>query len=223
VADHGGRVRLLEGYGLTETVTAVVAMPLEHYREGSIGIPFPDMVAKICRPGAEVELPPGEDGEICISGPAVMMGYLDDPDAIAEALRLHQDGRIWLHSGDVGHMDADGFFHFVCRLKRMIKTAGMNVFPTQVEAVLYQHPAVHEACVVGVPDPSLAERVRAVVVLRQGAEATDALKDDIMDHCRQRLIRWSCPREIVVRADMPRTLVGKIDLKTVTDEERRRS
>lgn len=121
VAEGGGRVKLLEGYGLTEAVTGIMAMPLQEYREGSIGIPFPDMLAKICRCGTTEELPPGEEGDICVSGPAVMIGYLDDPEATRETLRVHADGRTWLHTGDLGKMDADGFFYFTVRLKRMIK------------------------------------------------------------------------------------------------------
>ena len=122
------------------------------------------MLATICEPGTTRSLPPGEDGEICISGPAVMLGYLDDPEATAEALATHADGRTWLHTGDIGRMDEDGFFYFASRLKRMIKSSGFNVYPAQVEAVLCEHPAVAEACVVGVPDAAQGERVKAFVV-----------------------------------------------------------
>jgi len=148
VASRGGNVKLLEGYGLTEAVTAIMATPRHEYREGSAGVPFPDVLAKICRAGTDEELPPGEEGEICVSGPPVMMGYLDDPVATAETLRRHADGKTWLHTGDIGRMDEDGFFYFTSRLKRMIKSSGFNVYPAQVEAVLYEHPAVAEACVV---------------------------------------------------------------------------
>ncbi|HET7731764.1 MAG TPA: AMP-binding protein, partial [Usitatibacter sp.] len=124
VADRGGRVKLLEGYGLTEAVSGVIATPIEDYREGSIGVPLPGMLAAICRPGTTEEMPIGEEGEICVSGPAVMLGYLNDPEATAEALRPHADGRTWLHTGDLGRRDADGFFYFTVRLKRMIKSSG---------------------------------------------------------------------------------------------------
>ena len=165
VAEQGGKVKLLEGYGLTEAVTAIMGMPLTEYREGSIGVPFPDMIAKVCEVGTVDEVPVGEQGEICVSGPAVMQGYLDDPRATAEALRTHADGRIWLHTGDLGRMDADGFFYHTVRLKRMIKSSGFNVYPAEVERTLYLHPLVAEACVVGVPDPAQVERVKAYVVL----------------------------------------------------------
>jgi long-chain acyl-CoA synthetase len=211
VRDRGGSVRLLEGYGLTEAVTAIMAMPLHKHRPGSIGIPFPDMLAKICEPGGTAELSPGEEGEICVSGPAVMLGYLDNPEATAESLRTHADGRVWLHTGDIGKTDADGFFYFTSRLKRMIKSSGFNVYPAQVEAVLYAHPAVAEACVVGVPDEAQGERVKAFVVPKEPAAAGDALAGELIRYCRGELIKWSCPREVEFRAELPRTRVGKID------------
>jgi long-chain acyl-CoA synthetase len=218
VAAQGGKVRLLEGYGLTEAVTAIMAMPLSEYREGSIGIPFPDMDAKICRFGTMEELPTGEEGEICVAGPAVMLGYLDDPEASAQTLKLHADGRTWLHTGDLGKRDADGFFYFTVRAKRMIKSSGFNVYPAQVEAVLYQHPLVAEACVIGVPDEAQVERVQAVVVLKDPAQANDATAQALIEFCRGRLIKWSCPRAIEFRRELPKTRVGKIDFKVLVAE-----
>jgi long-chain acyl-CoA synthetase len=218
VDDHGGHVKLLEGYGLTEAVTAIMAMPLDEYREGSIGIPFPDMLAKICRTGTTEEAPPGEEGEICVAGPAVMLGYLDDDTATAEAVRRHADGRAWLHTGDLGRMDADGFFYFTVRLKRVIKSSGFNVYPSQVEAVLYRHPLVAEACVVGVPDPSQVERVKAYVVLKDPAQANAANERALIAHCHESLIKWSCPREVEFRREFARTRVGKIDYRALVQE-----
>jgi len=217
VQRRGGRVRLLEGYGLTEAVSAIMATPLDEYREGSIGVPFPDMRAMICSSGSTDEAPVGEEGEICISGPAVMVGYLDDPEATAQALRAHEDGRTWLHTGDLGKMDADGFFYFTARLKRMIKSSGFNVYPAQVEGVLYQHPLVAEACVVGVPDEAQVERVIAYVVLRDPKQATAETEAALIAHCRERLIKWSCPREIEFRADLPKTRIGKIDYRALVE------
>jgi long-chain acyl-CoA synthetase len=218
VARSGGRVQLREGYGLTEAVTAIIAMPLDNYREGSIGVPFPDMCATICRPGSVEELPPGEEGEICVAGPAVMLGYLDDPEATADALRVHGDGRTWLHTGDLGRMDEDGFFYFTARLKRLIKSSGFNVYPAQVETVLLEHPLVAEACVFGVPDPVQVERVAAAVVLTDAARACAATEEALIAYCRERLIKWSCPREIVFRPTLPRTGIGKIDYRALAAE-----
>jgi long-chain acyl-CoA synthetase len=217
VAARGGHVRLLEGYGLTEAVSGIMAMPLDEYREGSIGVPLPDILAAICEPGTTRHLAPQTEGEICISGAPVMTGYLGDAQATGEALRRHDDGRVWLHTGDLGRMDADGFFYFTCRLKRMIKSSGFNVYPAHVEAVLYKHAAVKDACVVGVPDPHQVERVKAFVVAKPGVEAGPALADALIAHCRGELIKWSCPREVEFRETLPTTRLGKIDYRALTE------
>jgi len=213
VAERGGSVRLLEGYGLTEAVSGIMATPIDEYREGSIGVPLPGMLAKICVPGTTTEAHVGEEGEICVAGPAVMLGYLDDAAATAEALRTHADGRTWLHTGDLGRRDADGFFYFTVRLKRMIKSSGFNVYPAQVEAALREHPAVADACVIGVPDPQQVERVVAYVVHSGTGTAGPALAQELVDHCRARLIKWSCPREVHFIDALPQTKVGKIDYR----------
>jgi len=219
VRERGGNVQLLEGYGLTEAVTAIMATPLGQYREGSVGIPFPDMLAKIVKLGTTEEAPVGEEGEICLHGPAVMLGYLDQPGETADTLRTHADGRIWLHTGDIGTMDADGFFYFKLRLKRMIKSSGMNVYPAQVEEVLYQHPEVLKACVIGVPDEKQVQRVKAFVVLKNPAKLGPELETTLIAHCREHLIRWSCPREIEFRDTLPCTLVGKVAFNALEQEE----
>jgi long-chain acyl-CoA synthetase len=213
VADHGGKVKLLEGYGLTEAVSGIMATPLDVYREGSIGVPLPDMLAKVCAPDTVDEVPVGREGEICVAGPAVMLGYLNDPQATAHALRVHADGLTWLHTGDLGRMDADGFFYFSVRLKRMIKSSGFNVYPAQVEGVIREHPAVADACVVGVPDPAQMERVVAYVVLRDPSRAGPDMEKAIIAHGRERLIKWSCPREIAFLDALPLTKVGKVDYR----------
>ena len=223
VQARGGHVQLLEGYGLTEAVSGIMATPVDQYREGSIGLPLPDMLACICRIASIEQLPPGEEGEICIAGPAVMIGYLDDPEATREALRVHADGRTWLHTGDLGRMDTDGFFYFSGRFKRMIKSSGFNVYPAQVEAVLYQSPFVAEACVIGVPDPEQVERVKAVVVLKNPSMASAETEQALIETCRARLIKWSCPREIEFRRELPKTRIGKIDYKALVAEHVERS
>ena len=129
VQKQGGDVQLVEGYGLTEAVTAIMSTPIDGYREGSVGIPFPDMLAKVVGIGTIEEVPVGEEGELCVSGPAVMLGYLEQPEETAHVLKTHADGKIWLHTGDIFTMDAQGYFYFKLRLKRMIKSSGMNVYP----------------------------------------------------------------------------------------------
>jgi long-chain acyl-CoA synthetase len=216
----GGTAPLLEGYGLTEAVSAVIATPLAGGRAGSIGVPLPDTDAKVCRPGTDEPVAPGEVGEICVAGPTVMLGYLDDEAATGEALRRHADGRVWLHTGDAGRMDADGFFRFESRLKRMIKSSGFNVYPTQVEAVLLEHPAVEAACVVGVPDSRQGESVKAFVTLADADAAGDALAAELVAHCRGRLLKWSCPREVEFRRELPLTRAGKVDVGALLAGER---
>jgi len=222
VAARGGSLKLLEGYGLTEAVTAIMCMPSTEYREGSIGIPFPDMLAKVVKIETTEEAEPGELGEICVSGPAVMIGYLDREDETAATLKVHADGRTWLHTGDIASMDEDGFFYFKVRMKRMIKSSGMNVYPAQVEELLNQHPAVDAACVIGVPDERQGERVKGFVVLKDGQPGDVEMEKSLIAHCREQLIKWSCPREIEFRTELPKTLVGKIDFKLLEEEERAR-
>ena len=185
VTRQGGAVKLLEGYGLTEAVTGIIAMPLNEYRENSIGIPFPDMLAKVVKTDTTEEAAPGEEGELCVSGPAVMLGYLDQPEETAAVLKKHADGKMWLHTGDICTMDEDGFFYFKLRQKRMIKSSGMNVYPVQVEEKLYQHPAVAEACVIGVPDPDQVERVKAFVVLKDPSRSCEEMQQELIRHCQK--------------------------------------
>jgi long-chain acyl-CoA synthetase len=220
VRKQGGDTQLREGFGLTEAVTAIMAMPMTEYRESSVGVPFPDMAAKIVRSGTTETLSPGEEGEICLNGPAVMMGYLDQPKETAQALQQHPDGKIWLHTGDIGTMDADGFFYFRLREKRMIKSSGMNVYPAQVEEQLYKHPAVREVCVIGVPDAKQVERVKGFVVLKEPDAAGPEMEKELIDFCRKDLIKWSCPREIEFRNELPLTLVGKVAFAELAAEEK---
>ncbi len=219
VRRQGGNCQLLEGYGLTEAVTAIMATPLNEYREGSVGVPFPDMLAKIVVLGTTEEAAPGEEGEICLHGPAVMLGYLDHPEETAQTLKTHPDGKVWLHTGDIGTMDQDGFFYFKLRQKRMIKSSGMNVYPAQVEDILYAHPEVREACIIGVPDEAQVQRVKGFVVLKDPAKTGPEMEKALIAYCQEHLIKWSCPREIEFRDALPKTLVGKVAFNVLEQEE----
>ena len=216
---HGATVRVREGYGTTECVTASCLTPYLEEREGSIGLPYPDTYYKICTPGTEEEVPYGEDGEICLSGPSVMIGYLNNPEENAETLRTHADGHIWLHTGDMGYMDADGFIYFKQRIKRMIVISGYNVYPMQLENVIDQHDAVHLSCVIGVPDPYKMHKAKAFVVLKDGYKPSDKLKESIMEHCRAHIAKYALPYEIEFRTELPKTLVGKIAYTVLEKEE----
>lgn len=219
VKRQGGNVQLVEGYGLTEAVTGIMSTPRDGYREGSVGVPFPDMLAKVVAVGTTQEVPIGAEGELCVSGPAVMLGYLEHPEETAEVIKKHEDGRIWLHTGDIFTMDKDGYFYFKLRLKRMIKSSGMNVYPVQVEAVLCKHPDVQAACVIGVPDETQVEKVKAFVVLKDASKATPEMEKALIAHCREYLIKWSCPREVEFRDSLPVTRVGKIAYTELEKQE----
>jgi long-chain acyl-CoA synthetase len=196
-----------------------MATPLGHYREGSIGVPFSDMLAKIVKNDTEEILPLGEVGELCVSGPAVMRGYLNRPEDTAKSLRKHKDGRIWLHTGDLASQDADGFFYFKLRLKRMLKVSGVNVYPTQVEECLCTHPDVAHACVIGVPDKNQISRVKAFIILKDKSKKGDTIKEDIIKYTQSKVLKWECPREIEFRDELPKTLVGKIAFNELEKEE----
>ncbi len=219
VRKNGGTSVLLEGYGLTEAVTAIMALPADEYREGSIGLPFPDINVKIVETGTFNEQPYGEIGEICINGPAVMKGYLNNPVETAATLKVHDDGKIWLHTGDLGYRDKDGFFYFKQRLKRMIKSSGMNVYPSEVENVICQHEDVKFACVIGIEDTYQMTRIKAFVELHNPSLASPEKEKDIIDFVRQKLIKWSCPREIKFMEKLPLTKIGKVDFRKLEEME----
>ena len=215
---HGCTEQIREGYGTTECVTASCLTPKDYARSGSIGVPFPDTYYKVVKPGTEEELPANTDGEICISGPSVMMGYMDNPEETAQTLRRHYDGRIWLHTGDLGRMDQDGFVYFRQRIKRMIITSGYNVYPGQVENVLDGHEKVLLSCVIGVKDPYRVQRVKAYVVPMPGVEPTEELKKELLDYCAQHVAKYAVPRELEFRSELPKTLVGKVAYRVLEEE-----
>lgn len=216
---HGSKEQVREGYGTTECVTASCLTPKTFYREGSIGIPFPDTYYKIVIPSTHDAVPYGTIGEICISGPTVMQGYLDKPKETAQTLQLHEDGLIWLHTGDLGLMDEDGFIYFKQRLKRMIITSGYNVYPSQIENVIDAHEAVLMSTVIGVKDDYKMQRVKAFVVLKPGYTPSEELKASILGHCKKRIAKYALPREIEFRDALPKTLVGKVAYTVLEKEE----
>ncbi len=217
--DHNASIQVREGYGTTECVTASCLTPTHVYKEGSIGQPFPDTYYCIVKPGTQEELPYGEEGEICISGPTVMLGYLDHPEETAQTLQVHPDGRTWVHTGDLGTMDDEGFIYFRQRLKRMIVTSGYNVYPSQLENILDAHELVQMSCVIGVPDPLKIQKVKAFVMLKPGVEPTQANKDILMAYCRKNIAKYALPYDIEFREQLPKTLVGKVAYRVLEEEE----
>ena len=216
---HNASVQIRQGYGLTECVTASCLTPKDYNRVGSIGVPFPDTYYKIVKPGTTEELDANFEGEICISGPSVMLRYVDNPEETANTLRRHEDGRIWLHTGDLGKMDEDGFVFFSQRMKRMIITSGYNVYPGQLENIIDGHEKVLLSCVIGVKDPYKVQKVKAFVVLRPGFEANDETKKELLDYCRQHIAKYAMPYDIEFRDELPKTLVGKVAYRILEEEE----
>ena len=219
LADHHATVRVREGYGTTECVTACCLTPYNKEKEGSIGIPFPDTYFMICEPGTTKQVPYGEDGEICLRGPSVMLGYINHEAENKSTLRVHEDGNTWLHTGDLGMMDEEGFVYFKQRIKRMIITSGYNVYPSQIENIIDSMEEVQMSCVIGIPDPYKIQKVKAFVQLAPGHEASDELKARILDHCRERVAKYAMPYDVEFRDQLPKTLVGKIAYTVLEKEE----
>jgi long-chain acyl-CoA synthetase len=207
----GGKIS--EGYGLTEASPVTHANPFSGKRKvGSIGLPRPDTDAKVVDlETGEKDLPPGEEGELCIRGPQVMKGYWNRPEETAKTLR---NG--WLYTGDIAKMDEEGYFYIVDRKKDMIICGGFNVYPREVEEALYLNPKILEAAVLGVPDPYRGETVKAFVVLKPGEKST---AEEIIDFCRQNLARFRVPTRVEFRKELPKSHVGKVLRKVLREEE----
>lgn len=219
LSDHGATVRVREGYGTTECVTASCLTPYNKEKEGSIGLPYPDTYYCICKPGTEEKVPFGTDGEICLRGPSVMLGYINHEEENRNTLRKHADGFTWLHTGDLGYMDEEGFIYFKQRIKRMIITSGYNVYPSQIENIIDALDEVQMSCVIGVPDSYKIQKVKAFVQLRPGIIPNEEIKNKIMSHCRERIAKYAMPYDIEFREQLPKTLVGKIAYTVLEKEE----
>ncbi len=206
--------RLVEGYGLSESSPVATANPLYGKRKaGTIGLPLPDTLARVADTADPSRtLAVGGAGELAIRGPQVMLGYWNRPDESAQVLR---DG--WLLTGDIAVMDEEGYFSIVDRKKDLIIAGGYNIYPREVEEVLYEHPKVQEVCVAGVPDPYRGETVKAYVVLRQGEQATG---EELRDFAKEKLAAYKVPRVVEFRDELPKTMVGKVLRRALIDEDR---
>jgi long-chain acyl-CoA synthetase len=207
--------RIVEGYGLSEASPVTHANPIFGRRKsGTIGLPWPDTEARIVdiETGTR-ELPVGQTGELVVQGPQVMQGYWNKPEETAQALRGG-----WLHTGDIAKRDEEGYFMVVDRIKDMIKTVGENVYPREIEEVLFAHPKVKDAVVVGLPhEEYMGEKIKAFVVLKDGQTAT---AEEIIAFCKAELSKFKVPKEIEFRDQLPKTLVGKVLRRVLRDEER---
>jgi long-chain acyl-CoA synthetase len=208
--------KLVEGYGLTESSPVTHANLLWDGErvKGSIGLPWPDTLAEIRSVETGEPLPVGEIGELVVKGPQVMKGYWNRPEETQEVLK---DG--WLHTGDMGYMDEEGYFYIVDRKKDMIIASGYNIYPREIEEVLYEHPAVKEVVVAGVPDPYRGETVKAYIVLKEGTTVTE---DELNKFARKNLAAYKVPRKYEFRDELPKTTVGKILRRQLVEEEKRK-
>ena len=215
--EHNSRARITQGYGLSEALAAVCLAYDDINKSGSIGIPLPGNHIKIIDPATLKEVKYGDVGEIVIHSKALMMGYLNDESETNAALKIHDDGHVWLHTGDLGYMDKDGFVFYKGRQKRMIITSGYNVYPAHVEEVIESHPAVLQCTVVGVPHPYKQEVGKAFIVLKDGYHKI-FVQNDIKEYCKKNLAKYMIPYYFVYRKQLPKTKLGKVDFRKLQSE-----
>ena len=218
---HGSKATVRVGYGMTESSGPTCAMPPVCLKNECIGLPLPGMTYKIVKVGTHEECGFMEEGEICVSGPTVMMGYLNNEEETYQTLREHEDGITWLHTGDIGCIDEDGYIYFKQRLKRMIISSGYNVYPSHIEKVLNEHESVLMSTVIGVDHPYKMQVAKAYVVLKEGYEVTTELENEIKEHCKKHLAKWSVPAYFEFRDSLPKTLLGKVSYRELEAENKK--
>ena len=207
---------ITEGYGLSETCAMSHVNPVQRPKAGSFGCPVPGVLAAVIDPETLAFVAPGQTGELVLCGPNVMGGYWNRPDETARVF-LERDGHRWLRTGDIVRMDEEGYFHFYDRSKDLIKCKGYSVFAKDVEEVLYAHPQVKAAGVIGVPDPALGQRIKAIVVLQADARGKVG-EEEIKAYCRERLAEYKVPQLVEFRGELPRTDVGKVSRRELRDD-----
>ncbi len=218
--DHGSSAKIRVGYGLTEGSGAVCLSPENSFADNIIGAPLPDIDFKIVKNDTFKAQPVGEEGEICISGPLVMMGYLGDDAETAQTLRLHEDGKIWLHTGDLGRLGDDGLVYFAQRLKRMIISSGYNIYPTHLESIINSHEAVLTSTVIGIDHPYKGQVPKAFIVLKTGYKPSKRLEKEIRELLERNVPVYALPTAYEFRDKLPQTLVGKVAFKKLEAEEK---
>jgi len=210
---------LVQGYGLTESLSMISVNLFDAHRDDSIGLPMPGNFIKIVEPNTHIEKPYGKIGEIVASGPTVMKGYVNNDKETNETLQVHPDGRIWLHTGDMGYMDKEGYVYFSGRIKRLIISSGYNIYPGEVEAAIMGVPEVLLATVVGVDDKYRGQIAKAFVVLKNGVKPGDRMREKIMKQCHDDLAKYKWPRAIEFRRTLPKTKIGKVAYTELTDDK----
>ncbi|MDO4399052.1 MAG: class I adenylate-forming enzyme family protein [Candidatus Saccharibacteria bacterium] len=217
---HGSDAKIRVGYGLTEGSGAVCLSPENTFADGIIGVPLPDTDFKIIKNDTFKELPAGEEGEICISGPLVMMGYLGDDAETAQTIRLHDDGKVWLHTGDIGYLGKDGLIYFAQRLKRIIISSGYNIYPTHLESIINSHEAVLTSTVIGIDHHYKGQVPKAFIVLKPGYKAGKKIEREIRELLERNVPIYALPVAYEFRDKLPQTLVGKVAFKKLEAEEK---
>ncbi len=218
--NHGSNAKIRVGYGLTEGSGAVCLSPESTFADGIIGVPFPDTDFKIVKNDTFKKLPIGESGEICISGPLVMMGYLGDDAETAQAIRLHDDGKVWLHTGDIGYLGKDGLVYFAQRLKRIIISSGYNIYPTHLESIINSHEAVLTSTVIGIDHHYKGQVPKAFIVLKPNYKAGKKVEREIRELLERNVPIYALPAAYEFRDKLPQTLVGKVAFKKLEEEEK---
>lgn len=216
---HGANINITKGYGMTESVAATSYTFDGTNEPGSIGIPMIGNDFSICNPDTLEELPFGEEGEICVNGPTVMMGYLNNQEETDNVLKKHKDGKTWLHTGDLGYISPDGIIFFTGRLKRMIVSSGFNVYPNIIEEVIEKHEAVAKCCVIGIPHKYKMRVAKAFIVLEKDKKPTPQIKREIIDLCKKNLAAYALPKDYEFRDSLPKTLYNKINYRELEKEE----
>ena len=217
--EHYCDVKVIQGYGLTETSGPCCIGALGANKLGSIGIPLPNVVIKIMDHDTMEEMPTGEIGEMCVSGPNVMSRYLDNKEETDDMIVKDQDGVRWVKTGDLAYMDKDGVIFFVQRLKRMIISSGYNVYPSHIEEVLIKHPKVQLCGVIGIPHPYKVQVAKAFIVLKKGIEPSQEIEKELKEYCDKNLAKYMIPKKFEFRESLPKTMVGKVNYRELEKEE----
>ena len=215
---HNADTIITQGYGLTEALSAICLGTKKINKSGSVGIPMPGNYIKIINPVTRERCKYNEVGEICIHNKALMLGYLNNETETNEALQMHDDGHIWLHTGDLGYMDEDGFTFYKGRSKRMIICSGYNVYPSHIESVIESHPAVLQCSVVGMPHPYKKEVPKAFIVLKSGFHGL-FIKNEIKEFCKKNLEHHMVPYKFIYRKSLPKTKIGKVDFRKLMEDD----
>ena len=218
LAAHNCTTKICEGYGMTEGLAALSLSVAENYKSRTIGKPLIGTEMCIVEPGTTNVLPADTDGELCVSGPTIMIGYRNNPEETANTLRTHADGKTWLHTGDMASIDSEGFVHYKLRIKRMMITSGFNVYPTQIECVIEQLDFVEKCVVVSVPHQYKKEVAKAYIVLKNGKEKSVETENEIREYCKKKLMHYSVPYKYEFVDLLPKTAYNKIDFMKLQKE-----